>query len=129
MLVARMARMADRFDEILLEMRTDRKETRADREQMRAEREEMRREREAWTARIDRRQYQSDENLRFFGELNRRSEIVLRDLLRSQAQMRAAIRDSTAQIRENTELTRAHTRAVWAVIDRLEGGGGLAPAS
>ena len=121
--------MADRFDEILLEMRTDRKETRADREQMRAEREELRREREAWTARIDRRQDQTDENLRFFGELNRRSEIVLRDLLRSQAQMRAAIRDSTAQIRENTELTRAHTRAVWAVIDRLEGGGGLAPAS
>jgi hypothetical protein len=100
--------MADRFDEILLEMR--------------AERAEMRRERDEWTARIDRRQDQTDENLRFLGELNRRSEIVLRDLLRSQAEMRAEIRD-------NTEMTRAHTKAIYAVIDRLQGGGGgLAPA-
>ena len=105
--------MADRFDEILLEMRAEREEMR----------EQMRRERQEWTARIDRRQDQTDENLRFLGELNRRSEIVLTDLLRSQAEMRAEIRD-------NTELTRAHTKAIYAVIDRLEGrgGGGLAPA-
>ena len=111
--VARMAVMADRFDEILLEMRAERKEMR----------EQMRREREEWTARIDRRQDQTDENLRFLGELNRRSEIVLADLLRSQAEMRA-------EIRENIELTKAHTKAICAVIDRLEGrgGGGLAPA-
>ena len=120
--VATIDGMADRFEEILSELRT--------------ERAEMRREREEWTARIDRRQDQTDENLRFLGELNRRSEIVLRDLLRSQAQMRAEIRESikeikanTADIRANTETTKAHTRAIFALIDRLEGGGGgLAPA-
>lgn len=99
--------MADRFEEILSELRT--------------ERVEMRRERDEWTARIDRRQDQTDETLRFLGELNRRSEIVLRDLLRSQAEMRAEIRDNGA-------MTRARTKAIYAVIDRLQGGGGLAPA-
>ena len=117
--------MPDRFDEIL---------------------EEMRRERAEWTVRTDRRLDQTDELLRFVGELNRRSEIVFRDLLRSQKEMRREIRESikesrehqaesrkrTAEIRArveaNSEDSRAHTRAIFALIDRLEGGGGLAPA-
>lgn len=117
--------MLDRFDEIL---------------------EEMRRERAAWTLRTDRRLDQTDELLRFVGELNRRSEIVFRDLLRSQKEMRREIRESIKESREhqaesrkrtaqiqagveaNSEVSKAHTRALFALIDRLEGGGGLAPA-
>lgn len=110
--------MADRFDEILEEMRRDRAE---------------------WTARMDRREARTDELLRFVGELNRRSEIVFRDLLRSQREMRREIRESIKESRErtaeikarveaNSEDSKAHTRAIFALIDRLESGGGLAPA-
>jgi uncharacterized coiled-coil DUF342 family protein len=113
--------MADRFDEILEEMRRDRAE------------------RHEWGARVDAHLAQTDELLRFVGELNRRSEIVFRDLLRSQREMRREIRESIKESRErtaeikarveaNSEDSKAHTRAIFALIDRLEGGGGLAPA-
>ena len=106
--------MADRFDDILEEMRRDRAEAHAKWDE--------------WNARMDRQQDQTDETLSFVGELNRRSEIVLRDLLRSQREMRREIRASTARIEASTETTKAHTKAIFALIDRLEGGGGLAPA-
>jgi len=114
--------MEDRFDEVLATMRE---------------------ERAAWSARMDRRDAEMADLMRFLGELNRRSEIALQDLLRGTAAMRAEIRESiketrasTAQIKANTarteantETTKAHTRAIFALIDRLEGGsGGLAPA-
>lgn len=114
--------MADRFDEILVEMRQERAD---------------------WNARMDRMQAQTDENLRFLRELHRRSEVVLQELLRSSAAMRAEIRESVQEIKQNTEsmkavvaetranteTTKAHTRAIFALIDRLErGNGGLAPA-
>ena len=120
--------MADRFDEILEEMRRDRAE------------------RHEWGARVDAHLAQTDDLLRFVGELNRRSEIVFRDLLRSQKEMRREIRESIKESREhqaesrkrtaeiqarveaNSQDSRAHTRAIFALIDRLEGGGGLAPA-
>ena len=93
---------------------------------------EMRRERGEWTARMDRRQDQTDENLRFLGELNRRGEIALQDLLRANREMRreiraqtAEIKASTAKIEASTETTKAHTRAIFVLIDRLEGGGPL----
>jgi len=117
--------MADRFDEMLSEMREERQRDRElaerEREERQRDREQARREREEWTARIDRRQDQTDENLRFLGELNRRGEIVLAEVVRSSAELRA-------DIRENIELTKAHTRAIFALIDRLEGGSGLRPA-
>jgi chromosome segregation ATPase len=112
--------MTDRFDEILAEIRSDR-------------------------AALERRM---DENTRFLGELNRRGEIVLQDVLRASREERREIRQSireskerTAQIRadtaevkrrtaENTEASKAHTRAIFALIDRLEGGSGpLSPVS
>jgi hypothetical protein len=118
--------VADRFDEILTVMREERDE---------------------WTARMERRLDQTDENLRFVGELNRRSEIVMQDLLRASAAMRAEIRESIretrarterieadtkealAESKRNAEASKAHTRAIFALIDRIEGGnGGLAPA-
>jgi hypothetical protein len=38
-------------------------------------------------------------------------------------------RPNTARTEANTGSTKAHTRAIFALIDRLEGGsGGLAPA-
>lgn len=105
--------MDDRFDELLGEMRTERAEWHA---QMRAERAE-------WHAQMHRRLDQTDENLRFLGELNRRSEIVFRDVVRELREMRA-------ETRASTETTKAHTRAIFALIDRLEGGGGgIAPAT
>jgi chromosome segregation ATPase len=119
--------MPDRFDEILLEMR---------------------REHDEWMARMDRRLDQTDDNLRFLGELNRRSEIVFQDLLRGNRAMRAEIRASIAETRQsiaeskrrtaeinarieaNTAESKAHTRTIFALIDRLEGGSGpLAPAT
>jgi len=107
----------DRFDEILAELRSDRTE--------------MRRQLASWAVRMDRMQDQTDENLRFLGELNRRGERALQDLLRSQRAMRREIRASTEEIRAVTaemkavtETTKAHTRAIFAVIDRLDGGGG-----
>jgi DNA repair exonuclease SbcCD ATPase subunit len=117
--------MADRFDEILEEMRRDRAERHAQRDE--------------WGARFDAHLAQTDELLRFVGELNRRSEIVFRDLLRSQREMRREIRESikesrerTAEIKARVEAasadSKAHTRAIFALIDRIEGGGGLAPA-
>ncbi len=93
--------MADRFDEILGEMRSERAE---------------------WHAQMNRRLDQTDENLRFLGELNRRSEIVFRDVVRELREMRE-------ETRASTETTKAHTRAILALIDRLEGGGGVAPAT
>ena len=97
-----MTNVADRFDEILIEMRHGR---------------------EQHDAHMDRMQAQTDESIGFLGELNRRSEIVLREVLLSQADMRAEIRESVKEIKANTASTKAHTRAIFAVIDRLEGGG------
>lgn len=84
---------------------------------------------------VVRRQDQTDDILRFVSEMNRRSEVALQDLLRSQREMRreiraetAEIKASTAEIQALTETTKAHTRAIFAVIDRLEGGGGPALA-
>lgn len=111
--------MADRFDELLGEMRSERAEWHA---QMRAERAE-------WHAQMNRRLDQTDENLRFLGELNRRSEIVFQDVVRELREMRRETRESAAEIRANAETTKAHTRAIFALIDRLEGGGGIAPAT
>lgn len=103
---------------------------------------EMRSEHEAWIGRMDRRLDQTDDLLRFVGELDRRSEIALQDLLRGTAAMRAEIRESIKEIKvnsasmrvvvseskANSEASKAHTRALFALIDRLEnGGGGLAP--
>ncbi|HTN23422.1 MAG TPA: hypothetical protein VL120_05510 [Solirubrobacteraceae bacterium] len=123
--------MPDRFDEILEEMRRDRAERHAKWDE--------------WGARFDAHLAQTDEQLRFVGELNRRSEIVFRDLLRSQREMRREIRESIKESREhqaesrkrtaqiqagveaNSEDSKAHARALFALIDRLEGGGGLAP--
>jgi len=105
--------MADRFDEIIAEMRSDR-------------------------AALERRM---DENTRFLNELNRRSEIVLQDVLRAGREERRESRERTAQIKaetaeikqrtaENTAASKAHTRAIFALIDRLEGGSGpLSPAT
>ena len=111
--------MADRFDELLAEMRRERAE---------------------WNANMDRRLEQTDELLRFVGELNRRGEIALQVLLREGRAMRREIRANVAEINArteeikarteaNTESSKAHTRAIFALIDRLEGGGGLAPAT
>lgn len=116
--------MSDRFDEILTELRSDRAE--------------MRREFASWRAHIDRMQDQTDENLRFLREVNRRGEIALQDLLRSQSAMREDIRAETRQLEilieqttAHTETIRAHTRSVTALADRLEGGdgSGLAPST
>lgn len=105
--------MDDRFDEMLGEVRAERAEWHA---QMRAERTE-------WDAQMNRRLDQTDENLRFLGEVNRRSEIIFQDVVRELREMRG-------EIRASTETTKAHTRAIFAVIDRLEGGGGgVAPAT
>ena len=105
--------MPDRFDEVIAELRSDRAE-------MRRDRAEMRREFAAWSAHIDRLQAQTDENIRFLRELNRRGEVALQELVRSQTAMREEIRTSS-------ETTRAQTRAIFALVDRLEGGG-LSPA-
>lgn len=99
--------MADRFDEVIAELRRDRAE-------MRRDRAEMRREFASWSAHIDRLQEQTDENIRFLRELNRRGELALQELVRSQSAMREEIR--------------AQTRAIFALVDRLERGGGLSPA-
>ena len=107
--------MPDRFDEVIAELRSDRAE-------MRRDRAEMRREFAVWSAHIDRLQAQTDENIRFLQELDRRGEIALQELVRSQAAMRE-------EIRTNSETTRAQTRAIFALIDRLVGGGGLSPAT
>lgn len=104
--------MDDRFDELLGEMRTERAEWHA----------QMRTERAEWHAQMNRRLDQTDENLRFLGELNRRSEIVFQDVVRELREMRR-------ETRESAETTKAHTRAIFALIDRLEGGGGIAPAT
>ena len=117
----------DRFDEFMVELRREHDATLA----------VMREERAEWSARQDRRDAEMADLMRFLGELNRRGEIALQDLLRATAAMRADIRESiketrasTAQTKANTETTKAHTRAIFALIDRLEGGsGGLAPAS
>lgn len=94
--------MDDRFDGILAEMRSERAE---------------------WHAQMNRRLDQTDENLRFLGELNRRSEIIFQDVVRD-------LRELRGEIRASTETTKGHTRAIFAVIDRLEGGsGGIAPAT
>ena len=126
--------MEDRFDEFMMELRRGHDETLA----------VMREERAESSARQDRRDAEMADLMRFLGELNRRGEIALQDLLRANAAMRAEIRESiketrasTAEIKANTvvtmrvaETTKAHTRAIFALIDRLEGGsGGLAPAS
>lgn len=100
--------MDDRFDEVLAELRGDRAE--------------MRREFAARSAHINRLQEQADENIRFLRELDRRGELALQELVRSQAAMRD-------EVRANTQKTRAHSRAIFALIDRLEGGGGLSPAT
>lgn len=101
--------MADRFDEVIAELRGFRAE-------MRRDRAEMRREFASWSAHIDRFQEQTDENIRFLRELNRRGELALQELVRSQGAMREQIR--------------AQTRAILALVDRLEGGsGGLSPAN
>ena len=99
--------MADRFDEMIAELRSDRAE-------MRRDRAEMRREFASWSAHIDRLQEQTDANIRFLRELNRRGELALQELVRSQGAMREEIR--------------ARTRAIFALVDRLERGGGLSPA-
>ena len=95
--------MADRFDEVIAELRSDRAE--------------MRREFATWSAHIDRLQAQTDENIRFLRELNRRGELALQELVRSQSAMRE-------EIRANTQKTKAHTRAIYADVHRLEGGSG-----
>jgi len=91
---------------------------------------ELRRQHDNWIARFDRRLDQTDELIRFVGELNRRSEIVFQNVVRELREMRAETRASTVRIEESTEMTKAHTRAIFALIDRLEGGnGGIAPAT
>jgi hypothetical protein len=75
------------------------------------------------SAHIDRLHAQTDENIRFLRELNRRGERALQELVRSQGAMRE-------EIRANSDTTRTHTRAIFGLIDRLEGGsGGLSPAT
>ena len=124
--------MADRFDELVAELRAFRSEMREDRVELRSE---MQRERAEWTARMDRLQDQTDESLRFLRELNRRGEVALQELVRSQRAMRREIRAETQEIKAAThelttlsESTKAHTRAIFALIDRLEGGGAAGPA-
>jgi methyl-accepting chemotaxis protein len=127
----------DLIDEILAEMRREHDEcsrriTR-EHEDLLAQ---IQRERAEWLTRVDRRLDQSDDMLRFVGELNRRGEIALQDLLRGTTAMRAEIRQSikeskasVQEIKANTETSKAHTRAIFALIDRLEGGSGpLSPA-
>lgn len=106
--------MADRFDEVIAELRSDRQE--------------MRREFTSWSAHIDRLQEQTDENIRFLRELNRRGELALQELVRSQSAMREEIRASTETLKGHTESIKGNTRVVLALAERLEGGGGLAPA-
>ena len=117
--------VADRFDELIAEIRADRAEFRS----------EIQRERAEWSSRMDRLQDQTDENLRFLRELNRRGEVALQELVRSQRAMRREIRAETQEIKAAThelttltETTKAHTRAIFALIDRLEGGGAGGPA-
>lgn len=153
--------MSDHYQEILEEMRRGHDEVVAqvnrEYEEIRAtiarEREETRAElrrqhgetlatitgeRDTWNERMDRRDQDAEDQRRFLGELNRRGEIVLRDVLRANAAMRREIRESiderrresnaiVRQLEKNTARTDAHTRAIFALIDRLEGGG-FAPA-
>ena len=56
-------------------------------------------------------------------------EVALQELVRSQRAMRPEIRAQTEEIRAVTETTKAHSRAIFALIDRLESGGGPAPAT
>jgi|GEM_PF-2057901 len=114
--------MADRFDEILTEMRTERAVREAERAVREAERADS-------NARFAQLQEETNESRRFLSEMNRRAEVVFQEVVLELREMRAEIRESTKNIRESTELTKAHTRAIYAVIDRLEGGDGLSPAS
>jgi hypothetical protein len=82
----------------------------------------------------DRRLDQTDELIRFVGELNRRTEIVFQSVVRELREMRRETRASTREIlaraADNSELMKAHAEAIFALIDRLEGGsGGVAPAT
>lgn len=102
-----------RTDRVLDELRAQREEMRADRDEMRADREEMRADREQEKARWEKRDTELQEVLRFNAEAFRRSELAFADFRAEQREMREDIR--------------AHTRAILALIDRIEGGG-TAPA-
>ena len=82
-------------------------------DEMRAEREEMRAERRENEARWEQRGTELQQVIRFNTEAFRRSELAFADFRAEQRDMREDIR--------------AHTRALLALIDRLEGGG-AAPA-
>jgi len=107
--------MADRFDEILEEMRSDRVASNARLEEMRSDR-------LASDARFEALREESNETRRFLSEMNRRAEVVFQEVV-------LEMRDMREDIRASTETTKAHTRAIFAVIDRLEGNGGAATAS
>lgn len=83
-------------------------------EELRADRAELRADRAASEARWERRDAELQELIRFNTEAFRRSELAFEDFRKEQREMR--------------EDMRAHTRALLALIDRLEGGG-PAPAT
>jgi len=90
--------------------------------------EEMRAERRESEARWERRDADLQQVVRFNTEAFRRSELVFADFHASFADFHAAFADFRTEQQEMREDIRAHRRALLALIDRLEGGGG-APAT
>jgi len=84
---------------------------------------------------------QVDDSLRFNNELLRRHEIAFVDMTNALAELRAESRENARATRENAkvtresaqmvrdcaEVTRAHTRAIMALLDRFDDG--AAPAT
>jgi hypothetical protein len=106
-------------------IRSQREESEAWREEVRAWREESRESRQAEASYHRERERKIDA----YVEESRAAREEMRDfnreiLLRNEKVYTAMI----AQLEENTEQTRANTRAVLSVLDRLESSGGAAAA-
>lgn len=67
-----------------------------------------------------------EDQLQITREVIRRNELVLQDFRKGFHELVEQIRELTASTREVREESRAHSKAIFALIDRLGGGG--APA-
>jgi hypothetical protein len=79
---------------------------------------------EKWRLDGKRRDREYGDLVRFNQEMLRRNEIVIREAMDTMNTVGGELRDELRGLRS---LTDAHTKAIWALIDRLNGGGRASP--
>ena len=66
---------------------------------------------------------QHADHIRAMKEMHRGYQLSIRQVLRESRENREVIRENRRAMREMREASEAHTKAIWALLDRIENGG------